>query len=300
MTQQTTTASNDLSHTATKVVGNESITVKIRLNDECKNGHQDFSITGDIYEAGKPRYDRYFIAGGYIHDDIAKHFPEFMPFIRLHLCDYKGIPMHPTANGFYHLRNGFNRTPVTDANFPAEYCEYYRITDAQFNALNKSENELQFALNLRDLGILAQWEEEANKAIKYLEELTGKKFVVDSKKTQLIWPSDEKFKEEEERQKSGYYTEEAKAKREEERKQAEFSAIEKERATVLAKVNLEYDVKTEVLKKGGTRALKNCIFYNHSKTLAFNWRNYDNIPESEVAEIISKLELPEGVKCETK
>ncbi len=50
--------SNALRHTATKTVGNEVITVKIRLNDECKNGHQDFSITGDIYEAGKPMADK--------------------------------------------------------------------------------------------------------------------------------------------------------------------------------------------------------------------------------------------------
>lgn len=252
--------SNDLRFSTLKTVGKKTIYVKIRLNDECKNGHQDFSITGDIYEAGKPKTDRYFISGGCIHDDIAKHFPEFKQFIDLHLCDYKGIPMHPTANGFYHLRQGFNKTKPEDKNFRAEYCDYYRISPYQFEQLNEAENELQFALKLQSLGILEQWEEQAKKAIATLEEMTGTKFVIDSKRTQLVFPTPEKIKEEEERQKNGYYTPEAKAQREEEKRQQEFAKLEAERQKELNKINTEYEVKRQVLQAGGKTALDNCIF----------------------------------------
>ena len=80
----TTTAKNDLRFSTSKTVGNETIYVKIRLNDECKNGHQDFSITGDIYKAGEPKTDSNHICGGCIHEEIEKHFPEFKIFINLH------------------------------------------------------------------------------------------------------------------------------------------------------------------------------------------------------------------------
>lgn len=58
-------ASNDLRHTIdTKDKDGNSMRIKIRLNDECKNGHQDFAITADVWEKGKPKTDRYCIMGG--------------------------------------------------------------------------------------------------------------------------------------------------------------------------------------------------------------------------------------------
>ena len=178
--------SNSLIYKANKIVDNEHIYVTIKLNDKCKNGHQDFSITCDIYEAGKPKIDRYFLGCECIHDAILKHFPEYKIFIKLHLCDHKGIPMHPTANGFYFLTNGFNNTPVNSENFKSEFCEYYRITAKQFDELKTAKNKTQYALKFENLNILAQWEEEANEAIKILENLTGTQFLVDSKITQYV------------------------------------------------------------------------------------------------------------------
>lgn len=295
-------ASNDLRFNTSKAVGNEVITVNIRLNDECKNGHQDFSITGDIYQAGKPKIDKYHISGGCIHEEIEKHFPEFIPFIRLHLCDYEGVPMHAVANGFYHLREGFNYTKPQEQNFDAKYCEYYRVTPAQLEALKTAKNQTQFAVKLVELGILEQWKQEANAAIKQLEELTGKTFVNDSKKSQYYAPTPEALAEEAKRQAEGYYTPEAEAKRQEEARQAEFTKLEAEFNKVVDKAKLEYEVKKEVLTKGGSKALSNCIFYNHTKELAFNWKGYEALPVEFLNELIPTLELPEGVtaKISTK
>jgi hypothetical protein len=68
----TTNQSNDLRHTASKTKGGKVIIANIRLNDECKNGHQDFAITGEIYLAGKPSTDAICLGMGCVHDEILK------------------------------------------------------------------------------------------------------------------------------------------------------------------------------------------------------------------------------------
>lgn len=225
---------NSLKYNISKTVGKERITVNIRLDDECKNGHQDFAITGDIYEANKPRTDRYHISGGCIHDDILKHFPKFKMFVDLHLCDFNGVPMHATASGYYFLRNGFNRVKPMDKGFKAEYCKYYRITEKQFDALNTSRSEIEFAVLLKELGILSQWKLQADKAINKLELLTGDEFINDSTKSQLYYPSDEAIADYRQKVESGYFTDEAIAERKNE-------AIEKKIAEMRADADKKID-----------------------------------------------------------
>lgn len=71
------------------------ITVKIRFDDDCKNGHNTFAITGDI------RSNRGEEAGGCLHDEIAQVFPELAHLIRWHLSSTDG-PLHYVANALYH------------------------------------------------------------------------------------------------------------------------------------------------------------------------------------------------------
>lgn len=75
------------------------IRVKIRFDDECRNGHNTFSITGDIDERRSGAWHEY--SGGCIHDEIAKHFPELAPLIKWHLVSTES-PMHYIANAVYH------------------------------------------------------------------------------------------------------------------------------------------------------------------------------------------------------
>lgn len=67
------------------------IEATVRYDDQCGNGHNSFAITGTI-SAGGP--------SGCIHEDIAKHFPEFAPYIKWHLTSSDG-PMHYVANTVY-------------------------------------------------------------------------------------------------------------------------------------------------------------------------------------------------------
>jgi hypothetical protein len=296
-----TPASNDLRYTInTFDADGNTMIIKIRLNDECKNGHQDFAITADVWEKGKPKIDRYLIMGGCCHEEILKAYPDLKIFVDLHLCDYKGIPMHAVANGYYHLREGFNSTKPDSRGFKSKFCEYYRVTPTQFDTLNTSQNEIQFALRLQNLGILEQWEKQANEAIAKLEEWTEFKFLIDSKRTQFNAPTPEQIKEEEEKQANGYYSKEQQLQRANEVALKLKEELDNEEKKELDEIKLEYAIKKQVLKIGGVEALRNCIFYTHTKQIAFNWKGYDKISDDLINKLKSELQLPEGVTFEDK
>lgn len=70
------------------------IQVCLRYDDQCKNGHNTFSITGSIYENGTR------VSGGCIHEEIEKYFPEFKHLIKWHLMSSDG-PMHYLENTLF-------------------------------------------------------------------------------------------------------------------------------------------------------------------------------------------------------
>ena len=78
------------------------ITVKLRFDDQCKNGHETFSITGDIYALVNGRWRE--CSSGCIHKEIAQQFPELAHLIKWHLVSTDG-PMHYIANTLYHAGN---------------------------------------------------------------------------------------------------------------------------------------------------------------------------------------------------
>jgi len=75
--------------------GQYRITAKVRYDDQCGNGHNSFSITGDIDRREKMRWRD--DAGGCIHEEIAKHFPDLIPLIKWHGCSSDG-PMYYLVN----------------------------------------------------------------------------------------------------------------------------------------------------------------------------------------------------------
>jgi hypothetical protein len=117
------------------------IIANVRHDDECGNGHNTFSITGEIDEKnpGNGRWREY--SGGCIHDKIAEHFPELAPFIKWHLMSADG-PLHYVANTMYLAgdrdcygkRKGeamhhktvisFGDNPITINNVPERFVEW--------------------------------------------------------------------------------------------------------------------------------------------------------------------------------
>lgn len=79
------------------------ITVELRYDDECNNGHNTFSITGNIFRLnGRKRNNP--ICAGCIHEEIAKYFPKFRHLIKWHLCTSDG-PMYYLENTLYYASN---------------------------------------------------------------------------------------------------------------------------------------------------------------------------------------------------
>jgi len=293
-TQVTTEQSNSLIHTIDTNNSEINMRIKIRLNDECKNGHQDFAITATIWEIGKVRNDRNMISSGCCHEKILAIRPDLQVFVNLHLCDFTGCPMYAVENGFYHLTNGFNNTKPNEANFKAEFCSYYRITAEQFDILAQSENELRYAINLQKLGILLQWMDEARQAILLLEQWTGKKLLIDSVKTQYTAPTAEQIADEQAKENAGYYLpskiQERKDKAIQDAKNAEYSKLISERDKEIDKANRGYEVKKAVLDGG--LSLDNFIYYTHTNEGCFNWRNYgEKVTEQQFADFVRNSTL---------
>jgi hypothetical protein len=76
-----------------------TLTVSMRFDDNCHNGSNDFTITGEVRDPGVRR-DSGIVACGCLHDDTAATFPELASLIRWHLTGSRG-PMHYLANTLY-------------------------------------------------------------------------------------------------------------------------------------------------------------------------------------------------------
>lgn len=80
--------------------GKELIVAEVRFDDECRNGHNSFAVTGHTYIPDRSDCE----SCGCIHDSIAKKFPELKHLIRWHLVD-SDQPMYYVANTVYHASN---------------------------------------------------------------------------------------------------------------------------------------------------------------------------------------------------
>ena len=141
--------------------------ITIKLADECKNGHDDFSITADGWYKNSNRKD--MDCGGCMHEEILKLKPELKIFVDLHLCDFNGAPMYTIENGYYWLYKD-KQTAI----------EYLRITETEYSLLYNSMNKLEFSGLIHSLDITKRWKFEADFAIKTLEKMTGETYVNNS------------------------------------------------------------------------------------------------------------------------
>jgi len=254
---------NKLFFSTTRTVGGEFYKIEIKLADDCKNGHEDFSIGADYWKANKNRTEQNQL-GFFGGCSVTEIFPEFEIFGRLSNSDYLGQPTYAIQNGLYFLQNETKEKAM----------DYLRITETEFDILRKCTEEGHLAILLEDLGIRQRWALEANEAKKQLENLCGYQFV--SAATRSNWVSDDKMNEFRELKKTGYYTPKAAKARSEAAKADKFEkarqALKAEREKAIHKAETGFNVKLAILDAGYLST--NFIYYDHSNQIAFNWLDY--------------------------
>ena len=92
-----------------KIAKNRLLTVTVRFDDECGNGRNRLSVTGEVTTLSK----KTMFECGCIHDTIAKHFPELKEAIAYHLCS-TNKPMNYISNTIFWAEEG-NRTYARSA-----------------------------------------------------------------------------------------------------------------------------------------------------------------------------------------
>ena len=240
----------------------DRIQVKIRLDDPCKNGHDDFSITGSYwYKGNRKMHDPDL--GGCIHEEILKHFPEFKIFVDLHLSDRNGVPMYADANGFYHLTRVDKKT----------FLGYYPgITSKDYETLKYAADQEHYKYLLFKLGIPRKWKKKAENAIIYLQRLTEETYIPGGVRAFEMTADD--YAKMTEREAQGYYTETSVKARQQEAKKAALAKMKEkakwEYADEIRKAKQHYSLRKLMI----ARCWDNYIFYDHTKELKFNWLSY--------------------------
>ena len=155
------------------------ITAKVRYDDDCRNGHNSFSITGDIMcKNSRGRWED--DSCGCIHDDIAKRFPELKHLIKWHLTSSDG-PLHYVANTVYHASNRdcngllkgevksyetslkFGEFPITFSGFSSKFIEFIQNHGGNLEVCeiehrdNKNGGSYQFGPKYTFLGFCDEW-----------------------------------------------------------------------------------------------------------------------------------------------
>lgn len=276
------------------------IKVEIRLNDECRNGYEDFALTADGYRI-KANGQKDWAFGGCCHDEILKHFPELAIFERLHLCDFKGAPMYPSANLLYHIKEN-NLEAVKSYLYP---CTDDEIADAM-TLVNK--DELFVKVWLINNRLPQRWQEWANKAIQQLEAMTGRKFKSTATKSHFTDLTSDELALYDSRIMDGYYTEQAANGRKvaeidrliENSIQTEYNNIKKIEAEIAFK-RAAYAILKQMAGasvEAFKRLKDGLICYEHNKELAFNWiASRDRVTEDEIAEFAGLAAADEVLKA---
>ena len=131
------------------------LSVELRFDDSCKNGHESFSITGEVRIP-----NRGVVACGCLHEDIARVFPELEPIIKWHLTSTDG-PMHYVTNTCYHAgdrdSNGKRKGEPRDLNAARSTAVWPDATDDE---LCQERLQLEAALRGRLPALLAEFKRD--------------------------------------------------------------------------------------------------------------------------------------------
>lgn len=266
------------------------IEVTVSLHDDCKNGHHDFSMTYDVYWKGKN--NRWvWSQGGACGDEYCHLFPGLAKFNNLHLCNFEGQPSYPVKNTMYFIKQGEKETAM----------RYARLTEQEYDALTmpaKFGDEVYFKYMLFKLGIATRWKAEALEFIHWLEEKTNTTWVNPYATPKVMRPlTDEEMKY----LLSQDWTEDALeskvAKKEQDAYEKMLKEFEDDFIERNRKIMKEYEIKKYLLMK--FRKKVNAIYYDHTKTVTFNWTRTEKLfTQEEFDSVMADPNKPKDVTYE--
>jgi hypothetical protein len=290
MTTAEENTTNALVFKASTWRGNERTVLTASLDDECGNGHADFSLTCVIYKNGRD------VGGGCAHEHILKvfsspHAPMLRELAALHLSDADGVPMHAAANAFYwfcgmfadglgqEYHGGSGRDGKTREECRRIFAEHIRADAAQVDELLNvcPMDALEMSYFLEKMGFRTKWAAEAKRVREWLESLTGNRFAFTP--TRETWPrlTPEQVATIETRRANGYHTPE-------QREARRLAKVEAARAKKRAEIEKAYaDTCDEAridravslaLVDCNARGAENTIFYKHTGTITANWATH--------------------------
>lgn len=272
--------------------------IAIGLDDDCHNGHDDFSLTA-MYRT-KDHTDKYdpWSGGGCCHDEILKLRPDLKIFADIHLCDSTGAPMYAVENGYYHLTTGSKETTM----------DYLRITSDEYDILKNSGDKLHFRLQLENLGLPERWQTEASAAIKQLETLTGEVYTDSTTRPPFVLLTEGERLDLLNKLGEGYYTIEAVETRRKQsvndKKDALIKDLQDTAVKGKNKIDIELAIKLYVIASG--LSIDDFIYYNHTNKGVFNWMGGSYRTKTTPAQFsafmqnIDLSQLPEGITFEIK
>lgn len=152
-----------------RTIGRTKIVLKARLSDPCRNGHNDFAFTADVYKkiGGSERFSE--ISAGAIFSKekillIRKFFPDVVKFLPLHLADEQSRPMYYVENAVYHFKTEGVKSGADYLNIDEETASkiWEKIKDF------KKEVEKVYA----EFGLFDKWQKLADECISYFTSKT--------------------------------------------------------------------------------------------------------------------------------
>lgn len=243
------------------------------LDDDCKNGVCDFSLTGEgvALQGNREHGIRKgeMLMGGCCHDEIVKHFPDWAKFVPLHLSNEFGQPMYPVDNFIYHIKQRMSNEDL---------MKHYRCTEGQLNVLKSAiYNKDYFRYCLFTTGLIEKWRQEAEEAIKYLEEKSGVKFTHTSSPKFTLQYDEEWMQEMNRRKDSKEFTPESF------KKQVQQS-VEQKKANKIQDAEVEYNAALEFITRRKDLAkwcANNCLTQNY-RFWAYNGVGFTKQPKYEL------------------
>lgn len=256
-----------IQYTNTKTVSGKKYTATAQISGFNTNKFVSFSVR---LKAEKLVFGNWrdVWTGGDDAAKISRLFPELRPVLTVNGCDVHGVNSWGVVNALYFWFN---------ENKPAPVLEGLRVSEPEARALMLANDPEILRYQLVKLGIIDRWQEEARAAVETLEELTGETF------KNPFAPEEERANFEpipahllpviEERINNGYYSPEQTKAREDAENRAKAATkradmIQKAAAKIAA-VRYELRVMLFLLDTFGT--VENVIFYDHTKTVGFNW-----------------------------